>query len=138
MGRPGDTYNDPSTAMAVYRLAERQSVLGQDAVVPWPVPVAQVASAGGADFAHIAGSNGAGSDGGSTTPLSASSGPHTASSFMAPPARSRDGAGPFGLTPAPTGTFEPIGPSRPPRPSRTLGGSSSRSSGASADVWPCC
>ena len=67
----------------------------------------------------------------STTPLSASSGPHTASSFMAPPPRSPDGAGPSGLTPAPTGTSEPIGRSRPPRPSRTLGGNSSGSSGAS-------
>jgi hypothetical protein len=71
-----------------------KSVLGQDAVVPWPVPVAQLASAGGADFAHIAGANGAGSDGGSTTPLSASIGPHTTSSFMAP----RQGAG-MGLGP---------------------------------------
>ena len=48
------------------------------------------------------------------------------------PTRSRGGAGPSDLTvTAPTGTSAPIGRSRPPRPSRTLGGSSSASSGAS-------
>ena len=48
------------------------------------------------------------------------------------PTRSRGGAGPSDLTvTAPTGTSAPIGRSRPPRPSRTLGGNSSGSSGAS-------